>query len=72
MTDTKYDNLTLPAGKYWIGDPCYAIPDSDWDDFLDIWSHKIEGRAEYGIDCLNWLLGNRPGPQPKVWEYKDV
>lgn len=50
----------------------YYVRVSYQDRHLDIWSHKIEGRAEYGIDCLNWLLGNRKGPQPKVWEYKDV
>lgn len=23
---------TLPAGDYYIGDPCYLIPDEDWDE----------------------------------------
>ena len=32
---------TLPAGKYWIGDPCYVFPDeghmeSKWDELLDV------------------------------------
>lgn len=25
----------LPAGKYFIGDPCYVIRDEDWSDILD-------------------------------------
>ena len=25
----------LPAGTYFIGDPCYAIEDDKWDDYLD-------------------------------------
>jgi hypothetical protein len=28
---------TLPAGTYYIGDPCYVIPDDDWMDYLDSW-----------------------------------
>ncbi len=23
----------FPAGTYYVGDPCYAIPDEDWSDF---------------------------------------
>lgn len=26
---------TLPAGTYFIGDPCYAIADDRWSDFCD-------------------------------------
>lgn len=26
---------TLPAGVYFIGDPCYVIPDEEWGDLLD-------------------------------------
>jgi hypothetical protein len=25
----------LPAGKYWIGDPCYVIDGEEWSNFLD-------------------------------------
>jgi hypothetical protein len=35
---TKYSYkkyLEAPAGKYFIGDPCYAVPDEDWSDVLD-------------------------------------
>ena len=28
--------MTLPAGKYYIGDPCYVIDDDKWSDFCDI------------------------------------
>lgn len=27
-------SITLPPGEYWIGDPCYAIEDEDWHDYL--------------------------------------
>jgi hypothetical protein len=28
--------FSLPAGRYWIGDPCYAIRGDDWFDFLNV------------------------------------
>lgn len=28
-------SMKLPAGEYFIGDPCYAVPDDDWSDILD-------------------------------------
>jgi hypothetical protein len=31
---SKHNEYIIPAGKYWLGDPCYIIPDEDWDDFL--------------------------------------
>lgn len=29
-------SATLPAGTYWIGDPCYSVPKDDWDDLLNV------------------------------------
>lgn len=26
----------LPAGTYWVGDPCYCVPDDHWDDLLNV------------------------------------
>ena len=26
--------VALPPGRYWIGDPCYVIPKSEWSSFL--------------------------------------
>lgn len=26
--------ITMPAGEYWVGDPCYAVPTSRWDEWL--------------------------------------
>lgn len=25
----------IPAGKYYLGDPCYSVPNNEWDDLLD-------------------------------------
>ncbi len=35
------DVVDFPPGKYFIGDPCYAIPDEQWEEFID----GIEGEA---------------------------
>ena len=38
----------FPAGEYYIGDPCYIIPDEDW--------------AELCINTNHWGAGNEPEP----------
>jgi hypothetical protein len=35
------DVVDFPPGRYFIGDPCYAIPDEHWEEFID----GIEGEA---------------------------
>lgn len=32
---TEVTAVKLPAGKYWVGDPCYAIPDPQWMPWLE-------------------------------------
>jgi hypothetical protein len=32
--------MELPAGKYWIGDPCYVIDDTLWDEFVKVSLHN--------------------------------
>ena len=27
--------VKVPAGKYWLGDPCYSVPNNLWDALLD-------------------------------------
>jgi len=34
---------TLPAGKYYVGDPCYVIDNAKWDDFLEAWYEPFGG-----------------------------
>lgn len=49
--------VTLPAGKYWLGDPCYTIPNSDWHEWLEAANYtqeinllaKVPGREDYAI-----------------------
>ena len=56
---------TLPAGTYWIGDPCYLVADEDWDEllrttgFFGLPDHSStnwdDGLFEYkGGTCFAW------------------
>lgn len=41
--------MTMPAGKYYIGDLCYVMDDKEWDEFcgITIKNHKcLEGEFE--------------------------
>jgi len=35
---TSYKSYIIPAGKYWLGDPCYIIRDKDWLHFCNKYS----------------------------------
>lgn len=37
-------SVTMPAGKYYVGDPCYAVPDSRWEEWLKAANFEDEGR----------------------------
>jgi len=28
-------SVTMPAGLYWLGDPCYSVPDDRWMEWLE-------------------------------------
>ena len=34
ITNSTYE-ITVPAGKYWLCDPCYAVPSDLWMDLLN-------------------------------------
>jgi len=42
----------LPPGKYWVTDPCYVYPESEWSDYCN---NCDEGMKEYdGVAFFNW------------------
>lgn len=67
--------VSVPAGKYWLGDPCYAVPSHMWDDLLNsnncfdnpIGTIKTDGRLHkvlafgtaYGDGVYNDQFGNQ-------------
>ena len=44
--------VVLPAGRYFIGDPCYVIPDDLWDEFCELSLDK--GTAGQGTGVLQF------------------
>lgn len=36
--------VKVPAGKYWVGDPCYSIPDEEWMPWLEAADYTINDR----------------------------
>lgn len=52
----------LPAGKYYIGDPCYVIDDEVWGEFLDpFWSSRPAGVFDFDghtCACFNTAWGD--------------
>ena len=45
------EQVTLDAGDYWLGDPCYVIRDSDWMPWLEATDYRTETN----------LIGEIPG-----------
>jgi hypothetical protein len=54
------NKMTMPAGKYWIGDPCYVFPhkgpmENKWDELLD------------KVDFSKTFYGELDDGKIKVW-----
>ena len=49
--DVVVEQVTLDAGEYWLGDPCYVIKDEDWIPWLE--------ECEY--ETQTNLVGEIPG-----------
>lgn len=50
-------SVTMPAGEYFVGDPCYAVPDEKWSDWLD---DAYGGRDGNTVDVLLAEVDGRP------------
>jgi len=51
--DVVVEQVTLDAGDYWLGDPCYVIKDEDWMPWLE----------ECGYETETNLVGEIPGTE---------
>ena len=47
--------FTMPAGKYYIGDPCYVIADEDWGPLLEH-AEYFSGTEGKAVDWMGDLL----------------
>lgn len=45
MNATTINQITIPAGTYVIGDPCYSVPDARWLEWLEAADYMNVGRG---------------------------
>lgn len=50
VIETKYRKVVVPAGKYFLGDPCYAVPNRLWD--------KLLGSCKFFAHCVGEVDGH--------------
>lgn len=74
MSNNDRVTVQLPAGQYYIGDPCYIIPDQEWTAFCDVMFATsdyhvtafkdvpmLAGSTAFGDGVYADQLGNRYG-----------
>ena len=53
--------VTVPAGQYVLGDPCYAVPYEDWDDLLascDYFRNPIGSAGKFKVLAFGTRWGD--------------
>ena len=53
----KMETVLVPAGTYLLGDPCYSVPDEDWDDLLGSCNYFMDsavGTCPNGLQVLSF------------------
>lgn len=54
LTSTK---IEIPAGKYWLGDPCYVIESDDWSKVCEaFFADENQGKSVVQVDLGNGNL----------------
>ena len=73
--------VQIPAGDYWLSDPCYTIKDEDWIPWLEACNYreednlfgKIPGTDFYAVGFrTSWGDGVYPLQQQEGYGYKDI
>lgn len=62
----KGPTLILPAGSYYVGDPCYVISDDAWDEACDRFDHN-----EMSVNAMAIMLSNGQALFPMNTMYGD-
>lgn len=50
-------SVTMPAGEYYVGDPCYGIPDEEWIPWLESADYEKEGQYLLAKCRDVWCVG---------------
>ena len=59
MKYTINDEIIVPAGEYWLGDPCYSVRESDWMPWLEAADFRDEEFVLWAQipGTEHWVLG---------------
>ena len=58
MNNDVTDQHIMPAGKYYVGDPCYVISNENWIPFLEnVGYFGTHTKADNGDIVVNWYEG---------------
>jgi hypothetical protein len=60
--------MKMPAGEYYVGDPCYVIPDDEWSDLLD---HTLFFGLFASPDNMAKDIYNEKANQNGIFSWKD-
>lgn len=70
MLSISSKSVVVPRGSYVLGDPCYVVPDDDWDDLLNSCNYfndpvgRVQGcnilafGTKWGDGCYRDTFGN--------------
>ena len=61
MAQSQNFEITVPAGTYWLGDPCYAVPESDWLPLLetcDYFNQPVGSLAGFSVYASGTAYGD--------------
>lgn len=61
VIETKYRKVVVPAGKYFLGDPCYAVPNRLWDALLGsskFFAHPVGEVEGHKVLAFNTAYGD--------------
>jgi hypothetical protein len=54
---SKSNSVKVPAGKYWLGDPCYVIESDDWSKVCEaFFADENQGKSVVQVDLGNGNL----------------
>jgi hypothetical protein len=58
---SAFYKVTAPEGEYFVGDPCYAVPNEQWDELLescDYFNSPIGRAGEYEVLAFSTQYGD--------------
>ena len=57
MKTQTHESFIVPAGTYWLGDPCYSIPKSEWREWLEAANYTTTENLEASLGTGKYAIG---------------